>query len=157
MLRTKNEQIVDFKCIRNGNGEAEMRLILNGEEELYGKGRLFNHMFLAPGRSVGDHTHVGDNEIYYFLSGTGTYNDNGVYVKVHPGDTTICNNGELHGLVLFGGLAEDGGRDGRILDEGRAEPALPRLVAPAPLQAVRAVVDDEGQLPHVKGRDRTGR
>ena len=44
MIRTKNEQAVEFKCIRNGNGETEMRKILNGEEELYGKGRLFNHM-----------------------------------------------------------------------------------------------------------------
>ena len=43
MIRTKNEQAVEFKCIRNGNGETEMRKILNGEEELYGKGRLFNH------------------------------------------------------------------------------------------------------------------
>ena len=39
MIRTKNEQAVEFKCIRNGNGETEMRKILNGEEELYGKGR----------------------------------------------------------------------------------------------------------------------
>ena len=71
MVRTKNEQKVEFKCIRNGNGEAELRLILNGADEMYGKGRLFNHMILAPGRSVGDHTHTGDNEIYYFLKGSG--------------------------------------------------------------------------------------
>ena len=48
MVRTKNEQKVEFKCIRNGNGEAELRLILNGADEMYGKGRLFNHMILAP-------------------------------------------------------------------------------------------------------------
>ena len=82
MVRTKNEQKVEFKCIRNGNGEAELRLILNGADEMYGKGRLFNHMILAPGRSVGDHTHTGDNEIYYFLKGSGLYNDNGKSVRV---------------------------------------------------------------------------
>lgn len=102
MIRSKEQQIVEFKCIRNGNGETELHKILNSEEEFYGKGRLFNHMILAPGRSVGQHTHEGDNEIYYFLSGTGTYNDNGRYVKVGPGDTTICNDGELHGLVNDG-------------------------------------------------------
>ena len=32
MIRTKNEQAVEFKCIRNGNGETEMRKILNGED-----------------------------------------------------------------------------------------------------------------------------
>ena len=102
MIRTKENQTVAFKCIRNGIGEAEMRQILNSNEELYGKGRLFNHMILAPGRSIGEHTHVGDNEIFYFLKGTGTYNDNGVKVKVAPGDTAICNDGELHGLVNDG-------------------------------------------------------
>ena len=102
MVRTKNEQKVEFKCIRNGNGEAELRLILNGADEMYGKGRLFNHMILAPGRSVGDHTHTGDNEIYYFLKGSGLYNDNGKSVRVFPGDTTVCKDGECHGLVNDG-------------------------------------------------------
>ena len=102
MVRTKNEQKVEFKCIRNGNGEAELRLILNGADEMYGKGRLFNHMILAPGRSVGDHTHTGDNEIYYFLKGSGLYNDNGKSVRVFPGDTTVCNDGECHVLVNDG-------------------------------------------------------
>ena len=102
MVRTKSEQTVEFKCIRNGNGEAEMHKILNDEKELYGKGRLFNHMILAPGRSIGEHTHEGDNEIFYILSGTGMYNDNGNLVRLHPGDTTICNNGELHGMVNDG-------------------------------------------------------
>ena len=102
MIRPKSEQSVEFKCIRNGNGEAEMRKILNSEEELYGKGRMFNHMVLAPGRTIGEHTHTGDNEIFFFLNGSGTYNDNGIYVKVFPGDTAVCNNGELHGLVNDG-------------------------------------------------------
>ena len=102
MLRAKKDQTVEFKCIRNGNGEAEMRKILNDVDELYGKGRLFNHMVLAPGRSIGEHTHVGDNEIFYFLKGSGTYNDNGNCVSVYPGDTAVCNDGELHGLVNDG-------------------------------------------------------
>ncbi len=102
MVRTKNEQTVEFKCIRNGNGEAEMRKILNGVEEMYGKGRMFNHMVLAPGRSIGEHTHAGDNEIFYILSGTALYNDNGNTVRLNPGDTAVCNDGELHGMVNDG-------------------------------------------------------
>ena len=102
MVRTKIEQAIEFKCIRNGNGEVEMHKILNDVNELYGKGRLFNHMILAPGRSIGEHTHEGDNEIFYFLKGTGTYNNNGTIVQVGPGDTTVCNDGEMHGLVNTG-------------------------------------------------------
>ena len=61
MLRPKEQQSIEFKCIRNGNGDTEMHKILNGAGELYGKGRLFNHMILAPGHTIGEHTHVGDN------------------------------------------------------------------------------------------------
>jgi len=102
MVRTKNEQEIEFKCIRNGNGNTEMHKILNNTEELYGKGRLFNHMILAPGNTIGEHKHEGDNEIFYFMKGSGLYNDNGNTVRVYPGDTAICNDGELHGLVNDG-------------------------------------------------------
>ena len=102
MVRTKQEQTVEFKCIRNGKGEAEMHKILNNAEELYGKGRMFNHMILAPGRSIGEHQHVGDNEIFYFLKGSGLYSDNGTPVRVFPGDTAICSDGESHSLVNDG-------------------------------------------------------
>ncbi len=102
MVRTKEEQAIEFKCIRNGNGEAEMHKILNGPDEFYGKGRMFNHMILAPGRSIGEHRHEGDNEIFYFLKGSGLYNDNGKAVRVRPGDTAVCNDGELHSLVNDG-------------------------------------------------------
>ena len=98
MVRTKKDQTVERKCIRGGKGEAEMHKILNSEEELYGKGRMFNHMVLAPGNSIGEHQHVGDNEIFYILSGVADYNDNGTKVKLYPGDTAICNNGETHAM-----------------------------------------------------------
>lgn len=102
MIRKKEDQKVESKCIRNGIGEVEMHLIAEGVDELYGKGRLFNHMILFPGDSVGQHMHEGDNEIFYFLSGTGEYYDNGTYAQVGPGDTTVCNDGETHGLVNNG-------------------------------------------------------
>lgn len=99
MIRRKNEQAVEMKCIRNGNGEAEMHKLLNGESELYGKGRMFNRMILAPGVSIGEHQHTGDNEIFYILSGTPEYNDNGTIVTLQPGDVAICNDGETHNIA----------------------------------------------------------
>ena len=102
MVRKPQDQTIEYKCIRNGNGETEMRKLLNGAEELYGKGRMFNHMTLLPGRSIGTHTHEGDNEIFYFLSGYGEYNDNGTVVTVGPGDVAVCSDGETHGLVNSG-------------------------------------------------------
>jgi mannose-6-phosphate isomerase-like protein (cupin superfamily) len=102
MVRTKKEQTVNFASVRGGIGNAEIHKILNSTEELYGKGRLFNHMILPPGCSVGEHRHEGDNEIYYILKGNGSYNDNGNAVRLYPGDTAVCNNGECHGLVNDG-------------------------------------------------------
>ena len=102
MIRKKEDQTIEFRCIRGGIGEVEMQKICNNDAELYGKGRLFNRMIVAPGNSIGEHKHEGDNEIFYFISGTGEYNDNGTIVQVGPGDTTVCSDGETHGLKNTG-------------------------------------------------------
>ena len=102
MIRKKEDQAIEFRCIRGGKGETEQHKIAESVEELYGHGRLFNLMIVELGNSIGLHTHEGDNEIFYFLSGTGEYNDNGTIVEVGPGDTTICSDGELHGLKNTG-------------------------------------------------------
>jgi mannose-6-phosphate isomerase-like protein (cupin superfamily) len=98
MYRSKENALTESKCIRNGIGETHMTKILNGADEMYGKGRMFNIMVIDPGNSIGEHYHTGDNEIFYFLSGTGVYNDNGTEVRVGPGDTVVCNDGEKHSL-----------------------------------------------------------
>lgn len=102
MIRKKADQVIESKCIRGGIGEVEMHKIAQNDAELYNKGRLFNRMVIAPGNTIGEHKHEGDNEIFYFLSGTGEYNDNGTIVQVGPGDTTVCNDGEMHGLKNTG-------------------------------------------------------
>ena len=102
MIRRKNEMVSDSKCIRGGIGETAMLQLLNGADEMYGKGRMFNLMTLAPGNTIGEHRHSGDNEIFWFISGTGEYNDNGTVTAVGPGDVAVCNDGELHGLVNNG-------------------------------------------------------
>ncbi len=102
MIRKKEDQAIEFRCIRGGIGETEQHKIIESDAELYGKGRMFNHMIIQPGNSIGEHAHEGDNEIFYFLRGVGEYNDNGTIVEVHPGDTTICNDGEFHSLRNIG-------------------------------------------------------
>ena len=77
MVRQQSQQSVEYKCIREGHGNTRMQKLLNGAEELYGKGRMFNLMTLPSGNSIGRHTHEGDNEVFYFLSGVGEYGDDG--------------------------------------------------------------------------------
>ena len=102
MVRTAGEAKYVEKQMFDGAGKAKMRLILESNEEMYGKGRVFNHLYLAPGCEVGWHIHHGDGETYYILSGTGEYNDNGTLKTVGPGDVTFVDDGEGHALKNTG-------------------------------------------------------
>ena len=82
---------------KGGKGHILAAELLSGDA-FAGKGRLFNHCVLKPGCSVGQHRHVGDFEVYYVLSGTGLYFDNGEMKPVAAGDVMICKDGEEHML-----------------------------------------------------------
>ena len=57
MIRKRADQAIEHKCIRDGIGEVEMHKICESVDELYGKGRLFNRMIIAPGNSIGEQWH----------------------------------------------------------------------------------------------------
>ncbi len=84
-----------------GPGTTKFTKIVN-EDGLAGKGRLFNLVNLKPGCAIGSHKHNGELEIYHVLKGQGTYNDNGTEVLVKAGDVTVCNDGEVHGILNTG-------------------------------------------------------
>ena len=91
----------------NGKGEIIVQDILNGPDEMYRKGRVFCHTTVLPGSSVGYHTHNGDAETYYVISGHGTFNDNGELKKVGPGDVLYTGDGEGHSLEATEGEPVD--------------------------------------------------
>ena len=97
-IRRKGEETVLVKKMFDGAGESEMHHILNGADEMYGKGRVFSHIHLRPGCEVGWHIHHGDGETYYILSGEGEYNDNGNVITVLPGDICFVDDGEGHSI-----------------------------------------------------------
>ncbi len=88
-------------CMFGGPGLLHAQQILQ-KGEFAEKGRLFNHCVLHPGEGIGVHPHTKEFEVYYILSGTGLYTDNGTEVTVGPGDVTICPSGESHGMVNNG-------------------------------------------------------
>jgi mannose-6-phosphate isomerase-like protein (cupin superfamily) len=53
---------------------------------------------LEPGASVGDHSHQGDEDFYYCISGTGVVVDNGVEYPFTPGTIQITRSGETQAL-----------------------------------------------------------
>lgn len=101
-VRRNEERTVKKGKVFGGDGEVEMRQIINSVDELSGKGRLFNHTYLEPGAEIGWHVHNGDGELYYILKGTALYSDNGTPVTLHAGDVTCVYSGEGHSMKNIG-------------------------------------------------------
>ena len=98
MIRRSNEKTVEVKKMFDGDGEAIFHKILNGQDELYGKGRVFSHVVLKTGCEIGWHVHQNEGEAYYVLKGVGSYNDDGSMVTVYPGDVTFTDSGQGHSI-----------------------------------------------------------
>ena len=102
VIRRKDEVPVEMKKMFGGAGEVEHHRLLLGAEEMYGKGRLFNHVVIRPGCELGWHVHHGDGETYYILRGCGEYSDNGTLIEVGPGDVMYVGDGEGHSMKAVG-------------------------------------------------------
>jgi mannose-6-phosphate isomerase-like protein (cupin superfamily) len=95
---------------RDGEMQAENRENMRGgkgavklehwfKPEAFGaKVRLCTRMTLAPGSSIGSHTHEGEDEIYLVLSGSGLIQENGEWVPTAAGDAILTGKGGTHGV-----------------------------------------------------------
>jgi quercetin dioxygenase-like cupin family protein len=103
MIRPVNECEVEYReKMRDGDGVVKLTNFIVSPDELAGKGRLFSKITLEPGCSIGYHTHEGDRELFYILSGEAEYSDNGEVRTVRAGDVTICPAGTGHGIANRG-------------------------------------------------------
>ena len=103
MIRRKEECRTELReNMRGGEGTAISTSLISGPEELNGKGRVFSRITLNPGTSIGYHIHEKDSELFYILTGTGVYSDDGTDVNVRPGDVAICELGHGHSLANRG-------------------------------------------------------
>ncbi|WP_230977149.1 cupin domain-containing protein [Proteiniclasticum sediminis] len=89
--------------MRGGQGTVEVVHLLNPEEML-GKGRLFAENIVPPGASIGLHPHSGDIEAYYFLEGSGMYQNNEEFYPVKAGDLTVVDDQNQHGITNTGDI-----------------------------------------------------
>ncbi len=64
--------------------------------------KMYARVTVPAGCEIGYHTHQGDAEGYYILSGTGIYNDNGAKIPAEPGDSFFCEEGNSHGIKNTG-------------------------------------------------------
>ncbi len=85
------------ECLRNGKGTVNIK-DLTTKEGLYGHGRLFAHITVEPGRSIGVHAHEHETEFFYIIKGEALFNDNGNFVTVKAGDVCATGYGESHSI-----------------------------------------------------------
>lgn len=82
---------------KGGEKEYNVKMFTDGTNKIM-RGRL------VPGASIGFHTHTEDQEVIFFLEGTGTIVDvEGNVVEVGlPGQAHYCAKNESHSLVNMG-------------------------------------------------------
>lgn len=87
--------------MRGGNGSVEILHWLE-RDEYNGKARLLAKITLHEGCSIGLHQHNNEEEIFYIISGTGSFDDNGVQKAVKAGDVTVTGDGQSHSIANTG-------------------------------------------------------
>ncbi len=80
-----------------GNGDVIMEHYID-EKLLNETVVLYAKVTLKPGCSLGYHVHDGNSETIVVLQGTAAYNNNGVLMTLHAGDTVHCPSGEGHAI-----------------------------------------------------------
>ncbi len=78
-------------------GDVKLEKLI-GKEQMADKLGLYARVVVPPKSAVPYHQHVGNGEVYYFLTGEGEYSDNGVVRTVKPGDVTWTPDGSSHGV-----------------------------------------------------------
>ena len=75
--------------MRGGDGQVIIREVLD-KGEYKGASRLVAEIVIEPGCSIGSHMHENEEEIFYIMEGTATYEDNGKTEILHKGDKRPC-------------------------------------------------------------------
>ena len=94
-------KIHHFENRAGGKGWIHIEDLLT-KEELNDKVKMYARVTIDPHASIGYHTHQGDGESYFIVSGEGMYNDDGNLRKVGPGDVTWTGDGHSHGIENIG-------------------------------------------------------
>lgn len=99
MIKSNKDMKVEIRTnMRGGDGDVVIRNVLE-KGEYKGSARLLGTITLEPGCSIGAHVHENEEEVFYIIEGTATYNDNGKAEILHKGDSCICVGGEEHSIA----------------------------------------------------------
>ena len=57
---------------------------------------------IEPGSTIGEHTHIDSEEVYFLISGSGVMIMDGMEFPFLPGDVSMVKVGHSHGLINTG-------------------------------------------------------
>jgi mannose-6-phosphate isomerase-like protein (cupin superfamily) len=98
MIKEKEDQKKEVReAMRGGAGSVSLTHYFV-PEEFHANVRLCSHLTLPAGAGIGEHAHVGEDEVYIILHGEGILTDNGTEKKVKAGDAILTGNGASHAL-----------------------------------------------------------
>lgn len=100
MLKNKDEGVKAEKLGGSGKGCA-MRFPVEIPDD-GGAFTMTTRIELEPGASIGYHLHGDNEEVYFIMSGVGTYCEDGEKHAVKAGDIMLCRKGHSHGLENTG-------------------------------------------------------
>jgi len=102
MITRNHEAIVEDRAnMRGGLGTVRLEHWFK-PEHFKAKIRLCTRMTIAPGATIGEHSHEADDEIYIVLSGQGRILENGEWQDIRPGDAILTGNGASHSVENTG-------------------------------------------------------
>lgn len=102
MIKRHTEMDVETRDnMRGGSGSVCITHIMKSDD-LTGKCRFMAKISMAPGASIGLHSHDGEEEVYYVLCGTASVEDNGLKTTVRAGDAVLTGGGASHSISNVG-------------------------------------------------------
>ena len=88
----KNEAAETIPNFKGGEGSFIAKIHFDGMNKII-------HGTLPPKSTIGRHTHEGDSEIIYILSGRGSVEDDGEVIGIEAGQCHYCPKGHTHSLI----------------------------------------------------------
>ncbi len=97
-IKAADMKLSEARDCHGGRGSLWCKEVL-GDYARKGPGiKLVHDDAIAPGASIGEHRHDGDEEFYYILEGVGEMTLDDSTVAVGPGDFCFTRSGHRHSL-----------------------------------------------------------
>lgn len=96
IIRPQDMKVEEITRLRDGEGTVTKRTLAPAQPDMHL--RLLGRFTIKKGCSIGNHTHTGEVEYYYILSGQGIVTEDSGETTVNPGDVVVTGWGQSHSI-----------------------------------------------------------